>query len=225
MSIVGITPRDPDSKWDKYRDRIRLECDVKISQVCIKTWLTHDIKGAKNRTEHICRNCIRKRYASIAGKEAGRLAVESGQIKQFIAAAALPESRLKAYATAKKKGKRAFTSKAEDLMHEKCCEWFGEVKRWRYITRNDGRQCNVDLYVVALDTYIEVDGVYWHGLNRPYDQLGPDQRGKYDNDRLLDEHCKATGIRLVRITDLEVSAGNWKLLRERITSSTSLPAA
>ena len=105
-------------------------------------------------------------------------------------------------------------------MYEKCTEWFKDVKRWRYITRNDGKRYNVDIYISDIDTFVEVDGVYWHGLDRPYDQLGPEQRGKFDHDRQLDDHCRQANIRLVRITDLEVKKGDWDQIRQKLHQDT-----
>lgn len=73
------------------------------------------------------------------------------------------------------------------------------------------------MFIPSINTYVEVDGSYWHGLDKPYEQLGVDQRKKFDNDRRLDEHCNQCGIRLVRITDSEVFIGDWGAIQKRIT--------
>lgn len=65
--------------------------------------------------------------------------------------------------------------------------------------------CSVDVYVRSSDAFIQFDGVYYHGLDRPYDQLSPEIRRKYDRDRALDAHFERIGQRLIRITDLEWS--------------------
>jgi hypothetical protein len=57
------------------------------------------------------------------------------------------------------------------------------------------------VWIASRNIYVEFDGVYWHGLDRPYDQLGPTVRRKYDRDRRCDAFCKAEGIVLVRVTD------------------------
>lgn len=59
---------------------------------------------------------------------------------------------------------------------------------------------NIDIYVRTTNTYVEYDGVYYHGLDRPYDQLSPGIRKKYDRDRIVDAWFRERGIRLVRIT-------------------------
>lgn len=62
---------------------------------------------------------------------------------------------------------------------------------------------DIDVYVRSLDTYIQFDGVYYHGLDRPYEDLSSEIRRKYDRDRLADARFEALGLRLVRITDRE----------------------
>jgi hypothetical protein len=156
--------------------------------------------------------------SSKAGKIAGKLAVKTGQIKQFIAAAATPEARQKAYETCRKKGIRAFTSKVEDSVYEILCERFGaeDVKRWKYITRSCGTKHNVDLFIISLNTYIEVDGEYWHGLDRPYEELPDAFRAKFDHDRALDTYCVQNAIKLVRVTDLEIKANGLNIIFDRL---------
>jgi len=205
-------------RWPSCR-RVHLQCDSQISEKCLRQWSTRHI-SYNEKSFHECRNCIRKTYASIGGKAGGKVAVESGQIDDLIKIAASPKVRKKAYRTARKKGSRAFTSKVEDAVFLRCQEWFGEVKRWIYIKRNDGKNCNVDLYIPLIDTYIEVDGRYWHGLDRPYDELSPEIKAKYDHDRLLDSYCQESEIRLVRLTDREVQKGDWSAIRSKLEPDT-----
>ena len=197
--------------------RVHLRCDSGISDKCLKTWSTRHLYYNVDKSTHVCRNCNRKQYASVAGKAAAEAGKTNGQIQQWIMAATSPEARDKARRTSRSKGRSAFTSKVEDAVYEKCLEWFTDVKRWHYITRSNGKRCSVDLYVPSNNTWIEVDGAYWHGLDRPYEQLGAEQRGKFDHDRLLDEHCRQANIRLVRVTDREVKAGMWDAIHQRIT--------
>ena len=198
--------------------RAALKCDDASSNKCLREWSTRHLYYNIDKENHTCRNCIRKRYALAGGKAAAAVGKENGQIRRWIMAAATPEARNKAYATARAKGKRAFTSKAEDAVFERCVEWFGDVKRWRYITSDDGKRFNVDFYIPSIKTYVEVDGVYWHGLDRAYEELHPDQRSKFDRDRLLDEHCRHNQIRLVRILDIEVKDNRWSEIQRRIVT-------
>jgi len=66
---------------------------------------------------------------------------------------------------------------------------------------NHVRGASIDAYVRSIDCYIQFDGVYYHGLDRPYDQLSPMIRRKYDRDRSVERLFFELGLRLVRITD------------------------
>lgn len=204
-------------RWPSCR-RLHLQCDLSISKRCLQRWSTRHIEYSLRSDRHACRNCSISQFSSKGGKVSGKKAVESGQIEEFIRSAASPAAREKARSTARRKGKRAFTSKVEDAVYEKCVNWFGHVKRWQYIRRRDGKLCNVDMLIVDKNVYVEVDGSYWHGLDRPYHELSNEIRAKYDHDRLLDDHCKESGIRLIRVTDREVYASAWDSIRSRIES-------
>jgi hypothetical protein len=65
---------------------------------------------------------------------------------------------------------------------------------------------DIDIYVCSVDTYIQFDGVYFHGLDRPYAELTPEIRRKFDRDRSVDALFDRLGMRLVRITDHAWSA-------------------
>lgn len=67
---------------------------------------------------------------------------------------------------------------------------------------------DIDVFVRSLDAYVQFDGVYYHGLDRPYAELTPIIRRKFDRDRAADRRFLELGLRLVRITDRE-----WAELR------------
>jgi hypothetical protein len=62
---------------------------------------------------------------------------------------------------------------------------------------------DIDVYVRSLDAYIQFDGVYYHGLDRPYAELTPIIRRKFDRDRAAERRFDELGLTLVRITDRE----------------------
>lgn len=77
----------------------------------------------------------------------------------------------------------------------------------------------IDFYVKSIDTYVQFDGVYWHGLNRPIDviQTSTSVRDKtifkhWLNDREQDTWFAEKGLRLVRITDVQDANEAIKLL-------------
>jgi len=67
---------------------------------------------------------------------------------------------------------------------------------------------SVDFYIISLDTYVQFDGVYWHGLDRNLEEIKSSEKirdkaiyNKWVKDRQLDEYILKHGKKLVRITD------------------------
>lgn len=66
----------------------------------------------------------------------------------------------------------------------------------------------VDFYLDPLTLFVQVDGTYWHGLNRPFEQIEA-QKTTQDvkiykqilRDRKLNAHMTENGLNIVRITD------------------------
>lgn len=67
----------------------------------------------------------------------------------------------------------------------------------RHVTKHG---YNVDVYVTTHDVWVSFDGVYYHGLDRPYESLSNQIRRKFDRDRAADAVFAEHGDRLVRIT-------------------------
>jgi hypothetical protein len=101
------------------------------------------------------------------------------------------------------------SSIAEDDFYKKLSSIFGKeniVRQW-YV---QDRHWLIDFYVRIIDTYIQFDGVYWHGLDRPIEKIREsttllDQNitKAYDRDREQDLWFLANGKKLVRITDVQ----------------------
>lgn len=71
----------------------------------------------------------------------------------------------------------------------------------------------IDFYITTLDTYIQVDGVYWHGLNRDIEiikQGNTSQDKKIYKQILRDEklnnYMTDNNYKLIRITDEEINS-------------------
>lgn len=103
---------------------------------------------------------------------------------------------------------RNWISKPEKKFGELLIEEFGHdnVKIQRLIER----KWSIDFYITSLDTYVQFDGVYWHGLDRPIDEIRSssgkrDQAiyGKWLKDRELDDYAIKNNMRLIRVTDAE----------------------
>lgn len=69
----------------------------------------------------------------------------------------------------------------------------------------------LDFYIKSFKLYIQVDGRYWHGLDRPLEQIQKlihphDYKicQQYVRDREVDRFCQEESIKLLRITDKEM---------------------
>lgn len=99
-------------------------------------------------------------------------------------------------------------SKTEDLCYEVLCELFGNDDVERHVPVSTW---DIDLYVRSIDAYVQVDGVYWHGLDRPIDVIqefrSPRDKVIYSTvirDKEREDWFKTNGKRLVRFTDREL---------------------
>jgi hypothetical protein len=118
------------------------------------------------------------------------------------------EIAVKAWKTRLRRGQtKNISSKQEEYMYDLLCEEFGagNVVRGKRLIRQF-----VDFYVLDIDTYIQVDGVYWHGLNRPVSEINKFSTRQDEKiykqifrDNKLNDYCKDNNIKLVRITDEE----------------------
>lgn len=97
----------------------------------------------------------------------------------------------------------AALSKPEAALKRLLVERFGEhdVEQQVPIQHGGPKSWLVDFYVKSIDTYIEMDGVFWHGLDKAYEDLHPRAREMYDRDRAQDAWFAGNGKKLVRVTD------------------------
>lgn len=98
-----------------------------------------------------------------------------------------------------------WSSKGEEEMCKLLHERFGEVIRQKHV-----HKWPIDAYIPAIDTYVQFDGVYWHGLDRPIESIerSTRPRDKVIYRRWLSDHAQNEwfakhDLRLVRITDVE----------------------
>lgn len=106
------------------------------------------------------------------------------------------------------------TSKSEDEYYEALKQRYGDDQVLRQVIDPERLKWVIDFYVVPLHTYVQLDGVYWHGLDRPLDVIRQFAHArdrviyqKWLTDREQDEVFKRRGIRLVRVTDLQFKKG------------------
>jgi hypothetical protein len=99
------------------------------------------------------------------------------------------------------------TSKIENELFERLIKLFGDenIQRQVQIQHEQGSWA-IDFKVY--DTYVQLDGVYWHGLDRDIKEIRHSQ-SKRDNtimkmiehDRIQDLWFKEHRLKLIRITD------------------------
>lgn len=130
------------------------------------------------------------------------------QHPRHIAKCNLPASIQKCNETKRRNGSMR-ESEPERQLRSLLIEQYGQDNVRSHVRLH---RCSVDIYVTSIDTYVQLDGVYWHGLDRPLSELQElakenDQARvileKYTRDRMLDEYCALHNIRLIRITDVE----------------------
>jgi very-short-patch-repair endonuclease len=148
---------------------------------------------------------IAKRRATI--KE--RFGVESVlALPEIHALANTPEKCRQRHLTMKANG-TYFTSKPEEALYQYLVARFQHVERQVVVN-----QWPIDFYVVDIDAYVQLDGAYWHGLDRPIEEIAqfktPRDRTilrKFQIDREQDEWFRSTDRRLLRITDRQFARG------------------
>lgn len=133
----------------------------------------------------------------------------------------------KRFSTLKKNGMLK-KSRLEDDFFDLLVSHFGcdDVQRW---IRING--WSIDFYVKSIDTFVQFDGVFWHGLDRTEEQLKNSIR-RIDSTimrtRQRDEKqiqwFEQNQKRLIRITDIEFRHGRCDELIQRLSKYQSGPA-
>ena len=110
-------------------------------------------------------------------------------------------------------------SRAEDKMYALLVKRFGDndVERNK---RPEGTAWPIDFYVKSIDTWIQVDGVYWHGLDGQLEEhrrcasLSKHSRiivYKWETDRRQETWFSERKLRLIRVTDRNVLSNAYEL--------------
>lgn len=141
------------------------------------------------------------------------------QHPEHVAKCNKPESIAKCNETKRRNGSMR-ESVPERLLRQLLQEQFGVDNITSHIRLH---RCSIDMHIKPINTYVQFDGVYWHGLDRPYSLLKEEAKfsersrvilDKYDRDRMLDDYCASHGIRLVRVTDVEFYIDSQKALKK-----------
>lgn len=99
------------------------------------------------------------------------------------------------------------TSKPEDLLFILLCENFGAENVERNVPIS-GTRWSIDFHIKHIDVYIQLDGIYWHGLDRPIEIIA-EHKNKRDvvihkkwlTDRQQDAWFREKNLTLLRVTE------------------------
>lgn len=134
------------------------------------------------------------------------------QLPEVRARAHSEAAQIKRIATASNNVSR--TSKVEDEYFEALKRRYGDDQVLRQVINDEHKKWAIDFYVVPLHTFVQLDDVYWHGLDRPLELIREFVHSrdriiyqKWLTDREQDEAYKRRGIRLIRVTDLQFKKG------------------
>jgi len=125
-------------------------------------------------------------------------------------------SAQKCHETMKKNGTYGRISKQETMLYDLLVEKFGEQDVERQVLVNE--RWPIDFYINSIDTYVQYDSEYWHGLDRPIELIATSQnsrdRGIYCNwlsDRTKNDWFSSEKLNLVRIVH-----GRGKISRDNM---------
>lgn len=108
-------------------------------------------------------------------------------------------------------------SYAEGRFYTFLCDHYGSDAVERQVIVNGW---SIDFYIKSTKTWVQFDGVYWHGLMYAYSELTVGQRVVYDKDRAQDSWFLARGMQLVRITDTDLveseTSGDWSKIETKL---------
>lgn len=179
------------TKMDRYNDE-NFNNTKKIKRTKL---LRHGDENFNNIKKAMCTNLERHGY--LFGIESA-IARERAQSQ---------EAKKKRHDTIKERGLYD-RSRAEQVAFEKLNTAFNKIERHAF--------CNgweIDLFVEDMKTYVQIDGVFWHGLDRHLEEIIA-LKNKLDSrilmthakDRKQDAWFNARSMRLARITDKEALA-------------------
>lgn len=83
---------------------------------------------------------------------------------------------------------------------------YHDVEQQVAIEHDTSRPWLIDARTISLNVNVQLDGEFWHGLNKPYEKLHQCGKQAYDRDRAQDKWFESADLKLVRVTDKEFLA-------------------
>lgn len=118
------------------------------------------------------------------------------------------EVQAKIHETKKKNGSFSGTSKPEETLFATLIAIFGkdDIERWTFVNIGE-----IDFYVKSINVYVQLDGVYWHGLDRHIDEIKKHKNKRdvviertFFKDIQQNKFFEKNNMKLVRILDVDL---------------------
>jgi hypothetical protein len=209
---------------DKYGSTNSFQ-SPKTKETVLKKFGVDSVLKSKDVREKIKKSCLdnnghefplqsekiqEKFKSSMLQKYGVEHALQSDEIKSRMD---FKEAWKKKHKTDKENGNFSFTSsKIEERFFIILKSLYKVVERQVII--ND--KWSIDFYIRDIDTFVQFDGVYWHGLNRPLEEISKSlsPRDKriikgYFVDLEQNEWFEKNNLKLLRITDKEFENGSY----------------
>lgn len=161
--IVERLPCHSNSKYCSIRCRGEASRKERITGNC-KQCGKAIVDKPRTLKSYCSRNCSRK---SASDGEVF-LKMKETNLKRYGVAfvSQLPDVKQKKHSSMKKNGTYAKISKFESRVHKILNALYPDIKSQVSINN-----WFIDFYIESIKTYLQVDGAYWHGLDRPEEKL------------------------------------------------------
>lgn len=177
-----------------------IEIQNKRKQTCLDKYGVNNVMQSKEINER-AKSTIQKKYGTNSAfhipANRAKLNYETIMVKQL---------------ETMRRNKTFQSSRAEERLFALLQERFNVIERQ---VRIPGTHWHIDFHILEIDTWIQVDGVYWHGLDRPLDEIESSVKHRdqkiirsWYNDRAQDAWFAEHGMHLIRITDKQVNQMN-----------------
>jgi hypothetical protein len=173
-----------------------------------------EIATIKNKTQEEKEKILEKRKQTNTEKYGAAFPMQVPFIKEkFDWSTAYKKST----ETKKKNKTGTWSSKVEILLKDELIKIFQIENVQEQVSLNG--KWTIDFYVTPIDSYVQLDGIYWHGLDRPIETIKEFKSSKderilrtYYKDREQDQWAETNNIKFYRITDEEIK--KWQKLND-----------
>lgn len=201
----------------KIRSKMSPEKCKKRAQKAKQTVIERYGVNSAVQLPHVRKRCLNARLQPDVVTKQQATCLERFGVKSLLSLrrvrmlANTPEKCHQRHLTMKKNN--SYSSSKQELMFY---EWLvknrnvDDVERQVFVNR-----WPIDFYIKSIDTYVQFDGEYWHGIDRSLEEIAKFKTPrdkiilrKYQIDREQDEWFKCSGMHLLRITNKQFARGD-----------------